>query len=405
MPIFEYSGTNAEGQTERGMMPGASLDAVMSKLKAKGLQVTHVSLAQSGSDPLSEQPHNTGQRSRFQTDVLGPLLEQVPLSQLQFFFRQLAAMLSAGIGATQALETLSNQSQSSKLQQVLLETKGMVAVGQPISSGFERYPEVFSPMVISLVRAGEQGGFLVDQCKLISEYIQRDIELRNLIRKETLYPKVTLATSIIVILAARAIVHSYGKETHLTSPLTEPGTWLILGPVIIALFIYFKVIKKQPRMQYQWDAMVLRVPFIGNTSHGFAMAKFGRAFGALYKGGVPIRRAVELSADACGNEYVRSRMYPAGQALETGEGIGSAFARTGIVTPIALDMLRTGETTGNVDEMVLKMCEYYEEDGAVRARQAAVILGVAVLLLTGAYVLYVALQFYGGLANQYQDQM
>ena len=384
------------------MTPGASLDAVTRQLQDKGLALTHVSLAASEGDPLSESPKHHEQRSRLQTDLVGPLVGQVPLHQLQFFFRQLAAMLGAGVGTSQTLDTLSNQTQSEKLRQVLRETKDFVARGEPMSEGFARYPDVFDPMILSLVRAGEQGGFLVEQSKLISEYIGRDIELRNLIRKETLYPKVTLATSIVVILAARFYVGYLGKETHLTSPLTEPATWLILGPIIVVLFIYFRLVKRQPAARRQWDAMVLQVPFIGRTSHGFAMAKFGRSFGAMYKGGIPLPAAVKLSADSCGNEFIRGRLLPAAAMLERGDGIASAFASTGVVTPIAIDMLRTGEMTGNVDEMLNKMCEFYEEDGAVRARQAAIILGAVVLVLTGAYVLYVALKFYLGYGAQFQ---
>ncbi|MCH8978741.1 MAG: type II secretion system F family protein [Armatimonadetes bacterium] len=397
MPIYQYSGLNAEGRTERGMMPGPSKEAVTKKLESKGLQIQEVSLADASADPLKEDRRS--HEGRMQADVVGPLGGQVSLQQLQFFFRQLSSMLGAGIGTAQAMDTLSGQTQSLRLREVLQQTKARVIAGDQISEAFQAHPEVFNPMMLSLVRAGEEGGFLTDQCKLVSEYIQREIELRNLIKKETLYPKVVLASSIVIILGAKFFVASLGKETNLTSPLTEPATWIILGPIIILLFVYFKIVKKNPRMQYKWDQAVLKVPFIGQTSQGFAMAKFGRSFGALYKGGVPLPKAIKLSADACGNEFVRSRLYPAADGLERGEGITSSLAATGVVSPIVLDMTQTGEMTGNLDQMLEKMSEYYEEEGAVRARQAAVIFGVAVLLATGVYVAYVIINFYMGYAS------
>ncbi len=402
MPVFRYKATNQRGVVENGDVIGTNLFEVSQKLKERGLEVTEIGLAQVTSDPIAD-PKIFQPRPKVQTELLGPLVGTVDLRYLNFFFRQLSAMLAAGINPGQALETLSGQTQSPKLKTILIETKQIVAEGHPMSAGFQRYPEVFSPMVISLLRAAEEGGYVESQCKQISEYLQRDMDLRLLIRRETIYPKVTFVVSIIVILVARSIISSLGKTTHLTSPLTEAGTWLILGPIIIGLFIYFRLVRRQPRMQLWWDACVLKVPYIGATSHGFAMAKFGRTFAALYKGGVGMAKSMRLAADACGNEYVRSCLYPAADTIRDGDEVAGALESTGIVSPIVLDMARTGDMTGNLDEMLEKMCEFYEDDGAVRAKQAAVFFGVLVLLGTGVYVGYIAYTFYGGLGANLQQ--
>lgn len=402
MPVFHYKATNRHGTSESGDVIGANVIEVSQRLAERGLEVTEIGLAQAGPDPI-ESPRVFEPRPKLQTEVIGPLVGTVDMRHLNFFFRQLSAMLSAGINPAQALETLSGQTQSPKLRTILLETKQVATAGQPMSAGFQRYPEVFSPMVMSLLRAAEEGGYVESQCKQISEYLQRDIDLRLLIKRETIYPKVTLVVSIVVILAARAIISSLGKSTHLTSPLSEAGTWIILGPIIIGLFLYFRVVRRQPRMQLWWDAFVLKVPYIGKTSHGFAMAKFGRTFAALFKGGVGMAKSMRLAADACGNEFVRSRLYPAAETVREGDEVAGALEQTGIVSPIVIDMARTGDMTGNLDEMLEKMCEFYEEEGAVRAKQAAVFLGVLVLLGTGIYVGFIAYTFYGGLGAQLQQ--
>ena len=408
MPIFQYVATNAEGQTERGMVPGPTIDAVTRKLQSRGLQVTEVSLAATD-DPLQEGlAQEYGPRSRIQTDLVAPLASQVSLAHLQFFFRQLAAMMNAGVGVAQCFDTLAKQSQSPKLQQILFETKDIAMRGEPISASFQRYPEVFTPLIMSMVRAGEEGGFLTEQCKRISEYLEREIQLRNIIRAATIYPKVTLVSSIIIILAANWIIDSVGRPgaEKLLSPLTSPATWVILGPILVGVFFYVKVVRRQPHAQYQWDSVMVRLPGLGNVIHGFAMAKFGRSFGALYSSGVPLPRAVKLSADACGNQYVRTHVYPAADELERGGGITDAFARTGAFSPIVLDMTRTGEMTGNIDEMLLKLAEFYEDEGATKAKQFAVIFGVVVLALVGAYVGYVYItnmvRILGGAAQEMQ---
>ena len=394
MPIYQYSGVNARGQVERGMMPARSEDAVRQRLQAKGIQIKELNLANDGGDPLTEGTlgqvfNRAGAGDRHQsTSADGG---GVALHHVQFFFMQMSSMLSAGIGPSQTLNTLAGQTQSAKLRSVLLDIKGAVDTGQPLSARLQHHPEVFSSLMVSMVRAGEEGGFLAEQCKRLSEYIQRDIELRNLIRRETLYPKIVIVMSIIVIFATNWIIESVAKpgSQKLWSPLTQASTWVIIIPVALSLFFYFQIVKKNARAKQQFDAMAMKVPYIGNLVHGFAMAKFGRSFGALYSSGVPLQKALTLSADACGNEALRAQIYPAVHDLEAGLGITESFTRTGAFSPIVLDMTRTGEVTGNIDEMLNKMAEYYEEEGKTKSKQAAVVISVACFLVIAVYIGYV----------------
>jgi type II secretory pathway component PulF len=142
-------------------------------------------------------------------------------------------------------------------------------------------------------------------------------------------------------------------------------------------------------------------------AQGFAMARWGRAFAAMYKAGVPYGEGVQMAADACGNEALRARMYPAVKQIQEGRSFTEVFAETGAFSPIVLDMTRTGETTGNLDEMLNKASEYYEDEGQTNARKAATILGVVALIFVGIYVGYIAVQFYSGMgfAGQYKEAL
>ncbi len=392
MPIFQYTGTTTDGKTERGMMQGDSIESVAKRLEEKGVRVEQLGVAQS-QDPLSG-GGSTFERPSYMTKNM-EVSTKVRMEELQFFFTQLGTMLNAGISTGDALNTLGNQS-TSRLRRVLHETRDLAMAGKPISDGFIRHPEVFSPLMMAMVRAGERGGFLVDQCKNMSEYIRREIELRTMIKRETAYPKLVIVVSILIIFTANTVIEAYGQPgaQKLWSPFTSIANWLIIGPVIGLIWYYFKVVKKQPLAQYKWDKAVLKIPYIGPTSHGFAMAKFGRSFGALYKSGVSVGEAIKLSADACGNEYVRAQIYPAASELEDGGGITNAFRRTGVFSQMVLDMTNTGEVTGDIDSMLNKVSEYYEQEGAVRAKQAALILGVVVFLAVAIYVLIILIKFY-----------
>lgn len=398
MPVFQYQAVNQEGKTERGLLQGTSLEQAVQSLANKGFQVQEISEAKSSFDPVNggEAPP-TEERPRIQTELIQPLTNPVPLTDIHFFFRQLGTMLKAGIGPSAALDTLAKQAKNAKLSQILLETRDHVIAGRPMSVGLQRYPEVFSPLIVSMVRAGEEGGSLVEQCEQLSEYIQRDIELRNLIRRETAYPKIILGASVFIIFGTNVIISAVRPGAGgIAAPVV---LWIIFAAALIGGFLFARVGMRNPAIRAQFDRFTLKVPGVGGMIHGFAMAKFGRAFGALYRSGLPLGRATQLAADACGNEAIRERIYPIIPRMDSGEGIASTWASTGAFSPIVLDMASTGEQTGNMDFMLLKVAEYYEDESTTRSRQAAMVVGVVCFLIVAAYVGYVVVTFWLGYAT------
>ncbi|MBS1713507.1 MAG: type II secretion system F family protein [Armatimonadetes bacterium] len=405
MPVFTYTAQREDGQTVSGTALGDSFETVAGQLKSQGMTVLSLAAAPAPGDPVvaapsplrPEQPRAaapppTEARSTFATQVAGPIVGQVSLSALHFFFRQLGTMLNAGINPADALETLSRQTGSPKLMSIVRETKEHVIAGRPISVGLHRYPEVFNPLMMSMVRVGEEGGFLADQCSQLSEYIQRDMELRNTIKRETAMPKLTVGASLVIIFGANATIQAVAPG-GLTLP-TPWIVWLAAAALAIGAFLFVKFFLPRPQVRRAFDEFVLNLPGVGPMVHGFAMAKFGRAFGALYRGGVAIPKAVVLSAEACGNEAVRARVVPAAARIEGGASITETFTATGAFSPLVLDMARTGETTGNMDEMLLRMSEFYEDEGITKAQMAAKIIGVLALVAVGAYVLFILVSFY-----------
>jgi type IV pilus assembly protein PilC/MSHA biogenesis protein MshG len=318
----------------------------------------------------------------------------VRLEDLHFFFRQLYAMMNAGVNPVAALQTLASQTRSPRLAAALLDLRTQALAGKGLAVGMERHRDVFSPLMIAITRAGETGGFLVEAIRRIADYIERDIALRNRIRQVTFYPKLVIVASIVIILVTNAILASLGTPSRLSSPLTSLSTWLILAPLLIGLVLFFRYPAKRRDVQAAIQRLVLRLPWFSSVSHGFAMAKFGRAFGALYRAGVPMPEALHMAADACGNEALRIRILPAAQSLEAGLGVTEAFRRTGAFTPIALDMAAAGEATGSLDETLAKMAEYYEEEGKVRSEQTATVLGVVAFLVVAVYVATIVFGFY-----------
>ncbi|RYG33858.1 type II secretion system F family protein, partial [bacterium] len=337
------------------------------------------------------------QRSYFATAVAGPLVGKVPLEALQFFFRQTATMLEAGVPIVQTLHTISGQSGSGKLQGIIRETASAVEQGFPMSHTFQRYPEVFTPIMVSLVRAGEDGGILDETMEQVADYIEKEVKLRALYKRVTFMPKLQVGASIVVIIGANLIIGSINASANkLSSPLTTPTTWIWLGPLLVFLFLFFRVGLANPYLKRMWDMMTANIPALKTIIRELAMAKFGRAFGALYRGGVPLTRCMQLAADACGNEHLRAQMYPAVKRLESGAGITETFRETGAFNPLVLDMVGTGETTGSLDKMLQKMSEFYEEDAEAKAYKLGQITGVVVGLCVAIYIGFIVISFWTG---------
>lgn len=353
---------------------------------------TEVQTGERVSTERLESPEDiTGQRNVVMTDIVGPLVGKVPLPQLHFFFKQASVMFKAGINPVESFHTLAGQTQSPKLRTVILELEEHARAGRPMSFGLQRYPEVFSPVCLSLIRVGERSGNLDEALAFNSQYIEREMFLRNIVKKATIYPKIVVVSSVIILSGANSVIHAVapGSSVSTSSPLQKLAVWAILAPLLIGIFVFLRVGLQNPRIRYNWDQINSRIPYIGKTLRQLAMAKFGRAMGALYRGGVPIQEAMKLAADSCGNEYMRAQMYPAFRAMESGAGVTESLRATGAFNPIVLDMTSTGERTGNLDEMLEKMAEFYEAEAEVRSIQVAYIIGAGALLLVGIYVGYV----------------
>ncbi len=438
MPTFEYQAKTIDGKVVNGLVFGITIDLAILELQSKSLEIVKIGVASNPNDPLSSvagsipskatvdasptsasptdraeaakvykamlvdhsQPMgpSTEQRSYAATSVWGPLIGQVPLKELGFFFRQLATMLDAGVPIVQSVTTLATQAKSEKFATILKELVGHVNAGRGLSDGMQRYPEVFTPVMLSLVRAGELGGFMDEALGQVADYIDREIELRNLYKRITFMPKLQVGASIVIVLITNMIIASMGKKGGLWSPLTEPITWVFLGPLIVGAFFFFRVGLANPRIRHNWDVVISKTPYLGTTVRQLSMAKFGRAFGALYKGGVPMSKSLTLAADACGNEYLRSKMYTANGRLETGAGVTDVFRETEAFSPIVIDMVATGESTGNLDRMLTKMSEFYEQEAATRSTQTAQVVGVVLFLMVAAYIGFVVFSFWSGYA-------
>jgi type IV pilus assembly protein PilC len=324
---------------------------------------------------------------------IAPFLETVPLPDLAMMYRQLATLVNAGVPMVGSLETLARQTRNGRLQAILREAALSVAGGNALSRTLASYPHVFSEMQVEMIRGAEVGGMLERMCHRIADYLEREIEIRRKINRETLYPKIVLFVAACVLLLLSFL--KAGQEGFFGLLKWFVGSALAIGG---ALWL-FKFANQFPAFGATWDRVKMMIPGAGGVARRYATARFARALSALYGGGILLPTAVAIAARACGNRAIGQTMLDQIPYLMAGNSIGSALERSGLLSPIAVQMARTGEQTGSLDAMLDKVADYLESEADQKAHQQAVALGVASIIVAGIVVLLIAVSFYVGGIN------
>lgn len=423
MPIFEYQATDQSGKAIRGTLFSADQDKARRDLQQRGLAVQQLSAANSGMPPPTTNATTVkdpadipayapyqGQfqsqappqdRTDFQKKVIAPMLGATSLPMLIQFFRQSATMIGSGIGVAETMRAMSTRSGSPQLRTAANDFAHRVTLeGSNLHERMAEYPELFNPLIIALTRAGETGGFLPQAFNQISEWLEREHDLRVMIKRSTFWNKLTLGFLLLMVPIVNLIIGQITKKMGpgagitLWSPFMEPVFWIVTG-ILVGGWIFFKrYLYRNEAIQYRWDQFMVTVPYIGRTNRSFIVSRLGRTFGFLYRAGLSPEASLEVAAATSGNAYIAHTLLGALPPLRAGRGLTDSFASTGVFEPNVLDMLYTGEQSGNVDAMLEKMATYYEQEAETRAKAQAQVLALAIMVGTGIMVGVTVVSFY-----------
>ena len=404
MPIFEYEAVDSTGRAMKGTVSGADIGVASQVLSQRGLQVSKLQSAHTN-DPLAPAVPDLPQQKKFGQQVMHLGDGIVPLAQLAAFTRQLAVLLHAGINPFEAFANLKQQVHHPVLAGFCEEAREITQRGESLTSAYNKHPNTFNPLYRALVQAGERGGFIVQALNEIASYIEAEIALRNQYRMATIYPKFMAVVGLMVMLLANSIGRSIAGTDIFKNPVLEPRFWFIAGPVLLGIFLFFRYGTRNPEIRTNYERVLASLPWFGNTVRQFAMAKFGRAFGALHRSGMPPSECLELASQATGNMAIERAIWPAVENLRAGRGLTESLAATGVFDHTVLQMINTGERTGEISQMLDKLAEYYDQEASVRSKQTAVATGVLVLLIYALFFGYMILSTAGPIIQAYPDAM
>jgi type IV pilus assembly protein PilC len=389
--VWSYKAVDGVGTPSKGELKGVSKDAVTAQLKAQGLKVME----------LSEK--KTGMSMEIN------LVKRVKATELTVMTRQLATMISSGMTLLRAFYVLEDQIENKLLKATVGGVREDIESGHAFSEALAKYPKVFSPLYVSMVRAGETGGVLEEALERISDQLEKDDALRRQVKSAMAYPIVVLTFALCVLFGLIAFIvpvfvkvfADFGGDLPMITKVTVEASHIVTSRwyLVIAFFVGGPIVFKKWRSSScgrpQWDKLRLRIPFkIGNTVQKISLARWSRTFAALYSAGVPIMQAIEVTGKTAGNTVIEKAMDDVIESVKAGGSIADPLKRTPIFPPMVAQMIAVGEETGNLDSMLSKVADFYEDEVAAAVKALTSILEPVMIILVGGIVGFVVIAMY-----------
>jgi len=301
---------------------------------------------------------------------------KIRLKELSIFTRQMSAMLAAGMPLVQTLIAMEEQTDDKNFKPVIIGIRTRVEGGAMYSESLAFYPSVFDELYISMMRAGEIGGIMPETCARVATFLEASNRLRAKVKSAMMYPSVVLVVSILlattlimfILPVFVAMFSDFGADLPgLTQGLLDFSGWLTsywyIAIAIVSGSIYaFKRYYKTDKGQYKVDELKLKVPGLGELATKIAVSRFASTFAQLMHSGVQIIEALEIVGLATGNRVIGDSLLNARQTIEEGEPLSKALEPNKYYPRMLVHMLSAGEKTGQVEEMMDKVAEFYDNE-------------------------------------------
>jgi type IV pilus assembly protein PilC len=405
MSTYVFKAMDVAGAPLRGQVDAESKQVVSDQLKARGLIILDIA-----------EKH----RSR---ELNIALLERIKLSHLAIFSRQLSTMVSSGMTILRALFVLEEQTEVDKLKAVIVAVRKDVEAGLALSAALARHPKVFGPLFVSMVRAGEIGGVLEDSLLRVADQLEKEDALRRQVRAAMVYPIVvlTVALAVMIVLVVYVVpvfagvlqqfaTTQSGQQlpgmTQITVDISHAvtGYWYVIILGVAAMAFAFRHWKRSETGRPQWDAIRLKFPFkIGGIVQKIAIARWSRTFSALTSAGVPLIEALDITGRTAGNEVIARVMANVIDSVKRGGSIADPLKESDVFPLMVSQMVAVGESTGELDWMLTKVADFYEERVAAAVKALTSIIEPVMIIVIGGMVGFVVIAMYLPLIKVYNQ--
>ncbi len=391
MAAYSYSAINAQGVELAGELHAPDLAGAREQLRIRGLLASRLDELPSAGD-----------------DSARNVFKKVKPKTLQIFSRQFATMIEAGLNVVQALVILEEQTEDAYFASVVRELRADVEGGMLLSEAMKRHPKIFERLFISMVEAGEAAGILDEVLDRVALHIEKSTQIKRRVKGAMLYPIMVMSFATLVLVGlllflVPVFVHIFqqlgGDLPKLTQYVVNVSDllkhrWYIIFPAFgLSVFGFFKW-KKTETGRKQWDRFKLRVPKIGPVVLKVTMARFSRTLSTLVAAGVDIIQALEITGQTSGNWRVENALADVRAKVHEGVPIAQPLVDNDIFPPMVSQMVKIGEETGELEKMLGKIADFYEDEVDAAIQSLTSIIEPLMMILVGCMVGVIVIAMY-----------
>ncbi len=345
--------------------------------------------------------------------ALGILPRRVRHDDLVVFSWQFAAMMGAGIPLIPCLGALRDQTESPELARAIGEIRQRVQDGQSLSGSMSKFPHIFSHIMISLIRAGESGGFLELALERIAIQMDKDAELRQKVRSAFVYPVLVISLAVLIVAFVLLFVIPVFSQVYRSAGLDLPGVtkaliaisnffvafWWAVALAILAIFLGFRAWARSERGRPKADRLKLRAPLFGILIRKISIARSIRVLGTLVSTGVPLVQALQDAARVAGNYVIESALHFAILRVTEGDKLAQPLEQSGEFPAMVIQMVAAGEESGDLGGMMNKVADFYDRDIEYTVKRLTTAMEPLLTIVLGAIVGFVAIAMYMPIFN------
>ena len=345
---------------------------------------------------------------------------KVKSKDLVVFTRQLSTMITAGVPLTRAFATLSAQTKNEYFKEIINTVSKDIEGGAALGDALAKHPKTFSEVYINMVRAGEAGGILDEILKRLASQVEKDAAIRKKIKSASAYPAVIFSITILAFFGIMMVVIPKlgeilkdlgGEDAELpvyTQIMLDLSNFMRSNAIILLIlfvvggFLLRRYIKT-PKGKYKFHALLLKMPILKGIILKIAIARFSRTFASLMSSGVSVLDALEVTGGAIGNKVIEAELREAAKEVKNGRQLSEPLSKSDHFPPIVSQMLAIGEETGQIDTILVKVADFYEEEVDTTIDGLSSLIEPLMIIVLGSMVGIIAASVMGPIASLSQN--
>jgi type IV pilus assembly protein PilC len=390
MPTYTYKARDRQGEPLTAKIEAENELSLASSLRSIGYSVISIE---------EETPLKANLAQAWQK------LKKTHKSELIFFSRQLSSLLRSGIAITTALSSIAEQTKNKLLKDAINAVLKDIQAGISFSEALAKHPDIFSELFVSMVKVGETAGILYEVLDRLAQLNMQELEVKTRIKSAMTYPVILVTVAVIIVsfllinIIPKFVVVFESYEARL--PL---ATQILLGVSFVVRRLWFLVIAaagififwlrryiKTENGRYKFDFYLLRLPLFGQLYLKLIVARFSRTLGALVKSGVSILEALSVTEKTVGNAVISRVIDNIRLAITEGQSLAEPFKASGVFPPTVIQMVSLGEKSGKLDQMLIEVADFYDQEVDYTIRNITTALEPLLLLGMGLMVAFIAL--------------